>query len=465
MRSGERNPDGIVEDLVLMIGDAGVLEGQDVSDRFDGWPPERALQARCIARPNSTEQVSKVLQYCNAAGIKVIPHGGRTGLSGGARSGEDDIVLSLERLNRIESVNPVDRTMTVNAGVPLATVQSAAQDHGMLYPVDIGARGSATIGGTIATNAGGTRVLRYGSTREQVLGLEAVLADGTIISSMNRLMKNNAGYDIKQLFIGTEGTLGIVTRAVLRLRSLSKSNATAFVGLASFDHVLKLLERLSVACADVLTSFEVMWPGFVELVIAHSTHRNPLSGFHKFCVLVELGGSTAEKALEETLGELLEHGAIDDAVIAQNARQAAEIWNVRDDATARAAAMKPNIHFDIGLPQSEMNAYVVNLRTTLKNTWPDAKLLVFGHLADGNLHINISVGVATEATLAAVDRAVYEPLSAIGGTLAAEHGVGLLKRDYLALVRGSDEIALMRKLKNTLDPNETLNPGKVIPRC
>jgi FAD/FMN-containing dehydrogenase len=464
MRSSERSPGSIVDDLVLMIGDAGVLEGQDVSDRFDGWPPERALQARCIARPNSTEQVSKVLQYCNAAGLKVIPHGGRTGISGGARSGADDIVLSLERLNRIESVNPVDRTMTVDAGVPLATVQSAAQDHGMLYPVDIGARGSATIGGTIATNAGGTRVLRYGSTREQVLGLEAVLADGTIISSMNRLMKNNAGYDIKQLFIGTEGTLGIVTRAVLRLRSLSKSNATAFVGVASFDHVLKLLERLSVACADVLTSFEVMWPGFVELVIAHSTHRNPLSGFHKFCVLVETDGSTAEKALEETLGELLEHGAIDDAVIAQNARQAAEIWNVRDDATARAAAMKPNIHFDIGLPQSEMNAYVVNLRTTLKDTWPNAKLLVFGHLADGNLHINISVGVATEAMLAAVDRAVYEPLSAIGGTLAAEHGVGLLKRDYLALVRGPDEIALMRKLKNTLDPNETLNPGKVIPR-
>jgi FAD/FMN-containing dehydrogenase len=453
----------ILRDLAGIVGPAGILTGRDVSERFDGWPPVTPVEARCIVRPSSTAQVSDVLRYCNAARVAVVPQGGRTGISKGARATSNDVALSLERLNRIEAIDSVESTITVEAGVPLSTVQLAADAIDLFYPVDIGARGSATIGGTIATNAGGNRVIRFGMTREQVLGIEIVLADGTVVSSMNRLLKNNAGYDLKQLFIGSEGTLGVVTRAILRLRPKLGNTGTAFVGVDAFDDILTLLRRLLSASDGALTSFEVMWPDFVDTVLSSGRHRQPLSASHNFYALIEVATTREpEQLLESAIGSAFEDGIVRDAVIAKSAAQAASLWAIREDAPARAAALRPAIHFDVGLPQSMMHAYVDSVGAKLRAEWPRAKLLAFGHVADCNLHLTVSVGDDSATTRHTVDEIVYGLLRPLAGSVAAEHGIGLEKRAYLSVSRTSEEIALMQRLKAALDPRRTLNPGKVL---
>ena len=453
----------ILRDLAGIVGSAGILTGRDVSERFDGWPPTTPIQARCIVRPSSTAQVSDVLRYCNAARVAVVPQGGRTGISKGARSTRNDVALSLERLNRIEAIDSVGSTITAEAGVPLSTVQQAADAVGLFYPVDIGARGSATIGGTIATNAGGNRVIRFGMTREQVLGIEIVLADGTVVSSMNRLIKNNAGYDLKQLFIGSEGTLGVITRAVLRLRPKLGNTGTAFVGVDAFDDILTLLRRLMSASDGTLTSFEVMWPDFIETVLSFGRHQRPLSASHHFYALIEVATTREpEQLLESAIDSAFEDGIVRDAVIAKSAAQAASLWAIREDAPARAAALRPAIHFDIGLPQSTMHAYVDSVGAMLRAEWPRAKLLAFGHVADCNLHLTVGVDDDCAAIRHAVDEIVYGLLRPLAGSVTAEHGIGLEKRAYLSVSRTSEEITLMQRLKATLDPCRTLNPGKVL---
>jgi FAD/FMN-containing dehydrogenase len=454
--------EAILQDLTGIVGPAGILKGRDVSERFDGWPPVTPIEARCIVRPNSTAQVAAVLRYCNAAGVAVVPQGGRTGISKGARSTRHDVALSLERLNRIEAIDSVGSTMTVEAGVPLSAVQQAADAIDLFYPVDIGARGSATIGGTIATNAGGNRVIRFGMTREQVLGIEVVLADGTVVSSMNRLLKNNAGYDLKQLFIGSEGTLGVITRAVLRLRPKLAGTATAFVGVETFEHILALLRLLTSATSGMLTSFEVMWSDFIDTVLAAGRHQRPLSSPHHFYALIEVGATEAEPLLEAAIGSAFERGIVSDAVIAKSEAQAASLWAIREDSPARAAALRPAIHFDIGLPQSAMQAYVESVRAKLRARWLGSKLLTFGHVGDCNLHLTVGVGEDDAATRHAVDEIVYGLLRPLGGSVTAEHGIGLEKRAYLGVSRTAEEIILMQRLKATLDPRRTLNPGKVL---
>jgi FAD/FMN-containing dehydrogenase len=452
----------ILRDLAGIVGQAGILTGRDVSERFDGWPPVTPIEARCIVRPSSTAQVADVLRYCNAARVAVVPQGGRTGISKGARSTCNDVALSLERLNRVEAIDAVGSTITVEAGVPLSTVQQAADANDLFYPVDIGARGSATIGGTIATNAGGNRVIRFGMTREQVLGIEVVLADGTVVSSMNRLLKNNAGYDLKQIFIGSEGTLGVITRAVLRLRPKLGNTATAFVGVATFGDILALLRLLMFATNGMLTSFEVMWSDFLDTVLGSGRHQRPLSAPHNFYALIEVAATEAEPLLEAAIGSAFEGGIVSDAVIAKSEAQAASLWAIREDAPARAAALRPAIHFDIGLPQSAMQAYVDSVRTKLRAQWSGAKLLAFGHVGDCNLHLTVSVGDDDAATRHAVDEIVYGLLRPLAGSVTAEHGIGLEKRAYLAVSRTPEEIALMRRLKAALDPRRILNPGKVL---
>jgi FAD/FMN-containing dehydrogenase len=450
-------------DLAGIVGPAGMLTGRDVSARFDGWPPVTPVEARCIVRPSSTAQVSEVLRYCNAARVAVVPQGGRTGISKGARSTRNDVALSLERLNRVEAIDSVGSTITVEAGVPLSTVQQTADAIGLFYPVDIGARGSATIGGTIATNAGGNRVIRFGMTREQVLGIEIVLADGTVVSSMNRLIKNNAGYDLKQLFIGSEGTLGVITRAVLRLRPKLGNTGTAFVGVDTFDDILTLLRRLMSASDGTLTSFEVMWPDFIDTVLSFGRHQQPLSASHNFYALIEVATAREpEQLLETAIGSAFEDGIVRDAVIAKSEAQAASLWAIREDAPARTAALRPAIHFDLGLPQSTMHAYVDSVRAKLRAEWSRAQLLAFGHVADCNLHLTVSVGDDSATTRHAVDEIVYGLLRPLAGSVTAEHGIGLEKRAYLSVSRTSEEITLMQRLKATLDPRGTLNPGKVL---
>ena len=285
----------LLDEIGNVVSDGGVLLGDDVRARSDNWPPTGGCQARAIIRPRSTSEVSKVLRICHAAGQSIVTHGGLTGLVGGARATPDDIVISLERMNHIAPVDVTNRTLTVEAGVPLQTVHEAAETAGLLFPLDLGARGSCTIGGNISTNAGGNSVIRYGMMREQLLGIEAVLADGTVISSMNKVIKNNTGYDLKQLFIGSEGTLGIVTGAVLRLRPLPRSCNTALVALESFELLGTFLGEMDAALGGTLSAFEVLWQDFYKLISEDSTrHQQPLPASHPFYVLLESTGGHEE---------------------------------------------------------------------------------------------------------------------------------------------------------------------------
>lgn len=458
---GDARVQKVVEDLVRIVGSRHVLTGTDVRARWDGYPPIHATEALCVVRPARTSEVAAIAAYCNRHGLALVPQGGRTGLAGGAHTGAGDIALSLERMTTAGSIDPYGLTMEVQAGVPLQVVQEAAAAAGLHYPVDLGARGSATIGGTIATNAGGNSVFRYGMTRDQVLGLEVVLADGTILNSMNRLIKNNAAYDLKHLFIGSEGTLGIITRAVLRLRPGQDSRATAFIGLPGFQAVLDLLKLASATCDGALTSFEVMWPSFLDAVATAGHHRLPFAEPHAFHVLVEIVSCKADELLEQLLAPAWERGLVGDAAIAQNVGQAQAFWAIRDDIDALIAAMRPVFLYDISLPQVHMARYVEELEAALSQSWPTARLAVFGHIADGNLHLSVSTGAANDHE--AVDAIVYAPLKAIGGSISAEHGIGLEKRPHLRLSRTAEELTLMTRLKEMLDPRSTLNPGKVLP--
>lgn len=455
----------LLEKIHAVVGDAGLLTGEAVRMRPDNWPPTGGCQADAIVRPASTREVSEVLKSCHEENQPVVAHGGLTGLVRGAQARPGEIVLSLERMRKIERVNVLNRTMTVEAGVPLQSVHEAADGAGMLFPLDLGARGSATIGGNIATNAGGNSVIRYGMMRDQVLGLEAVLADGTVISSMNTVIKNNTGYDLKQLFIGSEGTLGIVTRAVLRLRPQMQSGSTALVALNGFEQVAKLLHLMDSDLGGTLSSFEVMWNDFYALITGHNpAHGLPLPDTFPFYVLMEANGSHDDidrLRFERALEGALESELIVDAVIAQSEQQRNDLWAIRDDIEGLVHALDPPITFDVSLGIADMDGYVLGVRKSISDQIPDARLVVFGHIGDGNIHLVVGAGDLEDTTVELVENLVYAPLEHCGGVISAEHGIGLQKRKYLPISRSAEEIALMKSLKQTLDPKGLLNPGKI----
>ena len=454
----------LIQALTGILGPEGLLTGDAVRARAVGWFDPSPCQALAILRPSGTAQVSRALALCHAAGQPVVVMGGLTGLVRGCVPGPDELGLSLERMRRIESVDPVNRTMTLEAGVPLEVVQQEAETHGLLYPVDFGARGSAQIGATVATNAGGNSVIRYGMTRESVLGLEAVLADGTVISAMNRMIKNNAAYDLKQLFIGTEGTLGVVTRLVLRLREAPRSVQTSIVGCARFSDVTGLLKHMDAALGGGLSAFEVMWNDFYRLVTTPPAKGSPPIGQeHAYYVLVEgSGGDAARDSLrfEEALGEAIEGGLVADAVISSSEAQRESLWALRDDIESIVRCGMP-VGFDVSLPITEMEGYVAEIVERLEREWPAYRRFVFGHLGDGNLHV-ITAGPPSREAKAGIERCVYEPLAARNGSVSAEHGIGLEKQPWLPLSRSAAELALMRRLKSALDPRGILNPGRVL---
>ena len=455
----------LLEKISDVVGPGGMLLGDDVRNRSDSWPPTGGCLAMAIVRPASTDEVSRILKICHAEGQSVVTHGGLTGLVGGAKANPDDLVLSLERMNGLEPVDPVNRTVTVEAGVPLQKVHETAEEAGLLFPLDLGARGSATIGGNISTNAGGNSVIRYGMIRDQLLGVEAVLADGTVISSMKDVIKNNTGYDLKQLFIGSEGTLGIVTRAILRLRPLPRSQNTALVAIESFDNLWKFLQAMDSALGGTLSAFEVMWNDFYQLIVVDGEkHTQPLDSSHAFYVLVEATGGSEEgdKArFESALEEALEEGLVADAVIAQSKQHREDLWAMRDDVEAMVQKLFPPIGFDISLSIPQMDEYVDEVRASLKQRWPASRMIVFGHLGDGNIHLVLTVGSMDESEVREVEKIVYETLEQRQGVISAEHGIGLEKREYLGHSRSSGEIALMKTLKLALDPKGVLNPGKI----
>jgi FAD/FMN-containing dehydrogenase len=438
---------------------------REVSDKYRGdWLMRAAPEVMPLAlfRPRSTAEVARALTICAAHAVPVVPQGGLTGLTGGTVPSEGALLISMERMSAIEEIDPVSQLIVVQAGAPLQSIQDAADVAGLMFPLDIGSRGTCQIGGNLSTNAGGNRVLRYGMARAMVLGLEVVLADGTVLSSMNRMLKNNAGFDLKQIFVGSEGTLGIITRAVLRL--VPKPRAMA-VCLASFDDYARVEAYLALAreqLGDALSAFEVMWPEFYERATARSTATPPLPTGAGAYALVEISTSddSAEAQLGNFLESALEAGLVSDAVLAQSLAQTKAIWNVRDMGGEIIKSFDPAGNFDISVATADIGAFVTECRARLKERWPGIEAIFFGHVCDGNVHV-VTGGYGHEDA-EAVEMAVYESARDHHGSISAEHGIGLHKRDHLHLTRTAEEIALMRTLKAALDPLGILNPGKVL---
>ncbi|APE29593.1 FAD-binding oxidoreductase [Halomonas aestuarii] len=458
--------DALLRQIAAVVGDGNVLTGEAVTARRVDWLSGAPCQAGAIVRPGSTAELAEVMRLCHVARQPVVTHGGLTGLVHGAETAKDELAVSLERMTAIEDVDPIGATLTVQAGAPLQSVQEAAEAVDLQFALDLGARGSCTIGGNIATNAGGIRVIRYGMMRQQVLGLEAVLADGTVVSSMNHMLKNNAGFDLKQLFIGSEGTLGIVTRAVLHLQPPTSDMQTALVACPSFEAVTGLLAHLAQTLGGSLAAFEVMWQSHYRLLTEESSrHRPPLATDSPYYVILEsLGNDPQSHAAQfgRALEGALESELVSDAVLAQSGSQRQALWDIREDIEGLLQALSPLFAFDISLPIPAMEGYVTRLEAALADDWPGARMVTFGHLGDGNLHISISTGSADPTTRRAVERLVYTPLAELGGSVSAEHGIGLEKRDYLALSRTPEEIGLMHTLKRALDPYGLLNRHKVL---
>ena len=455
----------VLEDLQVFLPKKAFLVDEQVSNRkAGGLHTEEAIQAEIIVRPESTEEVSKILSVCNQAGQPVIVHGGLTGLVYGTRTSPDQLILSLERMNTIEDIDPVGRTLTCQSGVTLQNIQEKAESENMIFPLDLGARGSCSIGGNISTNAGGNRVIRYGMTRDSVLGIEAVTSDGTILSSMNRMIKNNAGYDLKQLFIGTEGTLGIVTRCVLRLREAPISQNTALVGIENFPSIITFLKHIDSGLGGNMSAFEVMWKEFYEMVTNSLDEKSlPLKKNIPYYVLVESMGSDQvkdEEHFESLLQKALEDSVIVDAVLAKSEKERKALWAFRDD-VEKQAQYGPTVMFDVSLPINEMEEYVSKVDLNLQKYWKDFHHIVWGHLADGNLHLVVGTGDLESDTIKKIENSVYEPLELIGGSISAEHGIGLEKKPYLHLSRSEEEINYMKALKDTFDPKGILNPGLI----
>lgn len=454
----------ILKEIERVVGEKGLIIGEDVLNRKAGIWIDEGIYADAIVRPKDTNELSQILSICNKFDQEVIPHGGLTGLAEGAITRKGQIAISSERMTLIEEVDEVGRTISVQAGVPLEKVQEEAEKYNLMLPVDLGARGSCTIGGNISTNAGGNMVIKYGMMRDSVLGLEAVLADGQIVSSMNQMLKNNSGYDLKQLFIGTEGTLGFITRAVLRLREKPSSINTALVGLNSFEHVIKFLKHMDKGLGGNLSAYEVMWKNFYEVVTASkSNHTPPLPLSNSYYVIVETMGADQEKdsvLFEKLLETALESNIIQDAVVPHSESERAKLWSIRDDVEQHYQS-GPVKMFDVSMPVSYMERYVEEVNKNFAANWKEYKCVVFGHVGDGNLHIIGGVGSDDKKATKLMETCIYDPLKSIKGAISAEHGIGLEKKDYLEISRSEIEINLMRTLKKALDPNSILNPGKV----
>jgi FAD/FMN-containing dehydrogenase len=422
------------------------------------------VELLALVYPRRTQQVSAVLRYCNEQRLPVQPQGGLTGLSGGAVPLQPSVVVCLERMRAIREIDTAAGTITVEAGVAMESVQRAADEAELFFPLDLGGRGSCQIGGNVSTNAGGNRVLRFGMARELVLGVEAVLPDGTIIDALRKVIKNNAGYDLRQLFIGTEGTLGIVTAAVLRLFPKPRSVCTGLCAVDSYAGVLALLARARAGFASQLTAFEVMWPEFYSLGTSALGRTPPLAPGHGLYVLIETMGTDPhadQERFESVMGAALEEGILRDASLAQSQREASAIWSVRDSPGEwQQAGHWPQLSFDVSVPTGEIGELVEEIRAELARRWAGLAALYFGHVADGNLHVSVRMGGHSVPALA-IEEAVYALVSRRRGSISAEHGIGSLKKPFLHLSRSPEEIALMRTLKQAIDPNGILNPGKI----
>lgn len=446
------------------LGAEAVLSGDAVPARYhtdwSGTPPVAPL---ALVRPRSTEDVSATLRLCHQHRVPVVPQGGLTGLAGAAVPSADCVALSLERMPAIEAIDARSATMTVQAGATLQAVQEAAVDAGLAFGVDLGARGSCQIGGNVATNAGGNGVLQHGMMREQVLGLEVVLADGTVLPMLRPMLKNNTGYDLKQFFIGAEGTLGVITRVLLRLRPLPQAKATALVALPGFDQALAVLQRMQGRFGNSVAAFELMWDNFVQASVQWQQLQAPLAERHPLLALIDVDGkdeASLREAVEAALGDAMEAGEVVDAVIAQSQTQAKTLWKLREAPAELNTQMHPPVNFDVSLPQAEIGRFAAAIQAAFDARWPGHHTLFFGHVGDGNLHVSTD-GATVGGACEAVEAELYRVVGAFHGSVSAEHGIGLHKKPFLALSRTPQELAAMRAIKAALDPLGLMNPGKV----
>jgi len=462
-----------IQHLLNALGEDVITTGQALTTRrFADWSGLPAQTPLALLRPRSTGQVAQILNICNQHRQPVVVQGGLSGLAGGACTRSSEVALSLERMAAIEEIDPISGCMTVQAGAVLQTVQQAAKEHGFLFALDLGARGSCTLGGNLATNAGGVNVIQYGMAREQVLDLEAVLADGRIVGGLRKMVKNNTGLDVKQLLIGSEGTLGVITRATLKLRPLARQTATAWCGLADYTAVTTLLNRAQQQLPQGVSAFEVMWPGYYDYVLGHVPNlKRPLAGAHAFYVLLESRGSDATlcAAFETLLADCMAQNLIADAAIAQSAAQAQDFWRVREAPEHFPRLMPGLIAFDVSFAIRDIDAAAQACTHALRQRWPHSTILAYGHLGDGNLHLIVNLDdkdLLDKSPLAdtgEVENLVYQIVARYHGSVSAEHGIGLKKQTVLNLTRSQVELAVMRSIKHALDPHDILNRGKLFP--
>jgi FAD/FMN-containing dehydrogenase len=475
--------DALLGALKAAVGDAHVIAEGDLSAWELDWRKRWRGKALAVVRPGGTEEVAAVVRACAAAGASIVPQGGNTGLVGGSTpdGSGTQVVLSLARMNRVRAVDPANLTMTVDAGCVLQVLQQAARDAGLLLPLSLAAEGSCTIGGNLATNAGGTQVLRYGNARELCLGLEVVTAQGEVWSGLSGLRKDNTGYDLRDLFIGSEGTLGVITGATLKLHPLPAATLTAWAAVPSMEDAVALLELARRLGGPGLTGFEVMGRFALQLVARHFPQQrvpfvddapgNPPESA-PYCALLEISDHESEaharQQFERLLEAALEAGCATDAVVAESIAQARQLWHVRESIPLAQAEEGLNIKHDISLPVSRIPAYCAETDALLQDAIPGVRLVNFGHLGDGNLHYNVQAPEHGDAQAfletqeERVNAIVYDQVARHGGSISAEHGVGSLKVDKLPHYKSPVALELMRALKRALDPGSILNPGRVV---
>ena len=467
-------PANLVERLRAIVGERGIVGESERAQYEVDWREAYHGRAAAVVRPASTEEVARVVALLAELRIPIVPQGGNTSLCGGSVPDESasQVVLNLSRMNKVRAVDPENNTMTVEAGCVLANLQQVAERHGRLFPLSLGAQGSCEIGGNLSTNAGGTGVLRYGNTRELVLGLEVVLPDGRVWDGLRGLRKDNTGYDLKHLFVGAEGTLGVITAAVMKLFPRPRSMATAFVGIEEPAAAVKLLTHLRERCGERVTGFELLQRICLDLVIRHIPgSRDPLPSTHPWYVLVELSDSTegraVESLLEEALGSAAEQGLVQDAVIAASEAQREALWALRENVSEAQKVDGVSIKHDISVPVSRVPEFISRATAELGRRFPDIRIVAFGHVGDGNIHYNCSKAERQEARAffaqaGEVNHIVYQVVASLGGSISAEHGLGVLKREEITHYKSALELDLMRAIKRTLDPHGIMNPGKVI---
>ena len=458
------NLDPVLKALQSCLDKEVVLTGAELIGRYCHiWHTEVQLEAKALLLPRSTAEVSAICRICDAHGQSMVVHGGLTGLVGGTVSCASDVVISLQRMNSIEDIDSFCRSMTVQAGCILESIHQAADAHDLFFPLSFGAKGSAQIGGCISTNAGGVRVKRFGMTRNLILGLEVVLADGTILNGLKKIIKDNSGYNLNHLFIGSEGTLGIVTRATLRLEEKLNNRNSIFAGLTHFEDAVRLLRFCDSKFSGLLSAFEIMWANTFEAL--SSRCKSPFLKKHNYYVLLEVLDNHSpefKNIIHAVLAEAFEKNLIQDAVFADSVQDQEWFWGIRENVEVLNTMAPYQQHFDISVPIDQMAEYTERVMHRLSNVKGVEHSFCFGHIADGNLHFIVGKNTHEESVKSMVNDILYHPLREMNGSVSAEHGIGLEKKAWLGLCKSEAEMELMKKIKAALDPKYLFNPGKII---